>query len=113
METSQSVKPERLHSIDAFRGLAMLMMAAVNYIGGVNWMPSILKHAPDIGYTVADVIAPMFIVAVGFTAGLSYRRRKERQGTAAALGGMAVRYFAILGIGAVISAGQALALPGG
>lgn len=109
----QEPKGNRLQSIDAFRGLAVLLMAIVNYIGGVDWMPAFLKHTPDIGYTIPDVVAPMFIVAVGFTAGLSWRRRRERQGAAAALGGMASRYFALLGIGAVISAGQALAQPGG
>lgn len=103
----------RLPAIDAFRGLAVLLMAAANYIAGVNWIPAYFKHATDIGYTVIDVIAPMFIMAVGFTAGLSARRRREKQGAAGALGHMAVRYLAILGIGAVITAGQALMLPGG
>jgi predicted acyltransferase len=113
MKTERPIHPGRLPSIDAFRGLAVLMMAAVNYIGGVGWMPAILKHAPDVGYTVADVIAPMFIMAIGFTAGMSFRGRRERMGTASALGGMAARYLAILGIGAIISAGQALCMPGG
>lgn len=103
---------DRLPSIDAFRGLAVLLMAAANYIAGVNWIPAYLKHAPDIGYTVIDVIAPMFIMAVGFTTGLSARRRREKQGAAAALGQMAARYLAILGIGAVITAGEALMLTG-
>jgi predicted acyltransferase len=110
---SLAVKPERLPSIDAFRGLAVLLMAAVNYIGGISWMPAVLKHSPDIGYTLPDVVAPMFIMAVGFTMGLSARRRRERQGAAATLGGIAVRYLAILGIGAIISAGQSLCLPEG
>lgn len=104
---------ERYPSIDAFRGMAVLLMAAANYIAGINWIPAFLKHAPDIGYTVIDVIAPMFIMAVGFTTGLSARRRKERQGAAAALGGMATRFLAILGIGAIISAGQSICLPEG
>jgi len=103
----------RLASIDAFRGLAVGLMAIVNFMSGVEWIPAVLKHSPDIGYTIPDVVAPMFVVAVGFTAGLSYRRRRERQGVASALGGMAARYFALIGIGAVISAGQQLALPGG
>jgi predicted acyltransferase len=107
----EPTKAERLPSIDAFRGLAVLLMAAANYIAGIIWIPAFLKHAPDIGYTVIDVIAPMFIMAVGFTAGLSFRRRRDRLGAAAALGGMAVRYLAILGIGAVITAGQGVCLP--
>jgi alpha-N-acetylglucosaminidase len=110
----QPVPPaSRLPSIDAFRGLAVLMMAAINYIAGIGWMPAWLKHAPDIGYTVADVVAPMFIIAIGLTIGPAARRRMERQGAAAALGGMAIRYFAILGIGAIISAGEGLLLHDG
>jgi predicted acyltransferase len=112
MNGAEASKPERLQSIDAFRGLAVLLMAAANYIAGIAWIPAFLKHAPDVGYTVIDAIAPMFIVAIGFTAGLSFRGRRERQGAAAALGGMAARYLAILGLGAVITAGQALCLPG-
>jgi predicted acyltransferase len=113
MMTQPRIHSERLPSIDAFRGLAVLLMAAANFMGGINWIPACLKHAPDVGYTVIDVIAPMFIVAIGFTTGLSARRRRERLGTAAALGGMAVRFLAILGVGAVLTAGQALCLPGG
>lgn len=110
---SGSKKPGRLASIDAFRGLAVLLMAAVNYLGGIGWIPAFFKHTPDAGYTLPDVVAPMFLMAIGFTMGLSARRRRERSGTAAAMGGMAARYLAILGIGAIISAGQALCLPEG
>lgn len=112
MNTSHPLSSTRLHSIDAFRGLAVLLMAAANYIAGVSWIPAFLKHAPDIGYTVIDVIAPMFITAIGLTMGQSALRRREKVGVAQALGGMAVRFLAILGIGAVITAGQALVLPG-
>lgn len=48
----------RISSIDAFRGFAIIGMVIVNYIAGISWMPAFLKHAPDIGLTVADFIAP-------------------------------------------------------
>jgi predicted acyltransferase len=101
----------RVPSIDAFRGLAVLLMALGNFEIGVRLFPDWLKHTPDVGYTVADLVAPMFVVAIGFTVGLSMRRRRSRDGTAAAAGHLVVRALALVGIGAVISAGQALLHP--
>ncbi|UCD97847.1 MAG: DUF1624 domain-containing protein [Chloroflexota bacterium] len=98
----------RLDSIDAFRGFAILGMMVGNFIAGVNWIPSWLKHAPDIGYTIADLGAPAFIFAIGLTYGISTRRRLEKDGKWNMTKHFVVRYFAILGMGALFSAGQIL-----
>jgi alpha-N-acetylglucosaminidase len=98
-------------SIDAFRGLAVLLMALGNFEIGVRLFPAALKHAPDIGFTIADLVAPMFVVAIGLTIGTSMRRRRTRDGTAAAYGHLAVRSLALVGIGAIISAGHVLVRP--
>lgn len=95
-----------LESIDQFRGLAIVLMVLANYLAGVYWIPSWLKHAPDIGLTVIDLIAPFFIFAIGLTYGLSIRRRAGRQGWTGAAGHVVLRYLAILGIGALLSAGE-------
>jgi predicted acyltransferase len=97
----------RLDSIDAFRGFAILTMVLANYMAGINWIPAWLKHAPDVGLTIIDLIAPFFIFAIGLTLGLSFRRRQQTHGWRGAAGQLAIRYVAILGIGAILSAGQA------
>ena len=59
----------RLDAIDQYRGFAILLMALADYLVGVKIVPAWLKHAPDIGYTVIDLIAPLFVFAIGLTFG--------------------------------------------
>ena len=96
----------RLVSIDAFRGFAIVGMVLVNYLAGVTWIPAIVKHAPDIGLTLADLVAPFFIFAIGLTYGLSARRRIARDGWGGTASYFARRWLAIIGIGALITAGE-------
>jgi len=70
-------KSNRLISIDYFRGQAIILMVLSNYSVGVIAVPSWLKHAQDIGLTINDLIAPIFIFAIGLTYGLSVRTRSE------------------------------------
>jgi predicted acyltransferase len=98
----------RLDAIDAFRGLAILGMVIANFIAGVNWIPAWLKHAPDAGFTVIDLVAPMFIFAIGLTYGPSARKRLERDGAWKMTQHFVVRFAAILGIGALFGAGEVL-----
>ncbi|MDR1734847.1 MAG: DUF1624 domain-containing protein [Oscillospiraceae bacterium] len=99
--------PNRNLAIDRYRGLAVLAMVIVNDLANTQGLPAFLKHAPDIGYTLADAVAPMFIFAIGLTYGMSFRRKKESSGTYAACLSTARRYLAILGLGALFSAGGA------
>jgi predicted acyltransferase len=98
--------PKRLASLDQFRGFAIITMVLANYMGGVKLIPAWLKHAPDIGLTVIDLIAPFFIFAIALTFGLSFRRRLERDGAFRTYSYFLTRYLAILGLGALISAGE-------
>jgi predicted acyltransferase len=41
-----------------------MIMVIVNYISGINIVPAFLKHAPEIGLTVTDLVAPAFIFAI-------------------------------------------------
>ncbi len=68
--------PARVPGIDGLRGLAVLTMAAGNLGIGVAWVPEFLKHAPDVGFTVADLVAPLFVVLSGFTLGPAVGRRR-------------------------------------
>ncbi len=96
----------RLSSIDAFRGLAIAGMVIANFIAGVEWMPAWLKHAPDAGFTIIDLVAPMFIFAIGLTYAASARRRLAIDGAWKMTQHFIIRFFAILGIGALLSAGE-------
>ena len=102
---------ERISSIDAFRGTAIVLMAVGDFAAGVRWVPDALKHAPDPGFTVADLVAPMFLVAMAMTMGPSLLRKIDRYGRAGALGRMAERSLALIGIGAILTAGQAMGGP--
>ena len=48
-----------------FRGLAIVLMILANFLAGAAVVPGWLKHAPDAGLTVIDLIAPFFIFAIG------------------------------------------------
>jgi predicted acyltransferase len=96
----------RLASIDAFRGLAIAGMVIANFLAGVEWIPAWLKHAPDAGFTIIDLVAPMFIFAIGLTYADSARRRSDMDGAWKMTQHFLTRFFAILGIGALLSAGE-------
>lgn len=97
---------KRITSIDQFRGFAILTMVPANFMVGIQIIPAWLKHAPDIGLTVIDLIAPFFIFAIGLTYGLSFNRRIERDGAFKTYSNFLTRYLAIIGLGAIISAGE-------
>jgi predicted acyltransferase len=94
---------ERLEAIDQFRGFAILLMILANYMNNVSIIPAWLKHADDIGYTVIDLIAPMFVFAMGLTYGLSFRRRFDREGAWNTYQHFLTRYLALLGMGYLIT----------
>lgn len=100
------MQPKRFSSIDMFRGFAILTMVPANFMVGILIIPAWLKHAPDIGLTVIDLIAPFFIFAIGLTYGLSFHRRLERDGAFRTYSYFLTRYLAIIGLGAIISAGE-------
>jgi predicted acyltransferase len=62
----------------------------------------------DAGFTVADLVAPMFIFAIGLTYGRSFGRRLQRDGAGNTFLHFVVRFAALLGIGALFSAGEIL-----
>ncbi len=95
----------RILSIDRYRGALVWLMVAGNYLGGVAAVPSFIKHTPDIGLSVADLVAPCFVFAIGLNAGPSFARRRAAYGIGAAYRHFVLRDLALLGIGTIISAG--------
>jgi predicted acyltransferase len=59
-----TAKPERFASLDMFRGATIFLMIVVNTAGAGGAFTQ-LQHAPWIGFTLADLIYPSFLFAVG------------------------------------------------
>jgi predicted acyltransferase len=83
----------------------IVLMAAGDFAAGVAAVPSWLKHAPDVGLTVADLVAPGFVFAIGLTLVPSYARRAAQKRWAATEH-LITRALALIGIGAILSAGS-------
>ena len=94
---------KRLEAIDQFRGFAILLMVLANYMNNINVIPSWLKHADDIGYTLIDLIAPLFVFAMGLTYGLSFHRRLERDGAWNTYQHFLTRFLALMGLGYIFT----------
>jgi predicted acyltransferase len=83
-------------------------MVLANYLAGVEWISPWLKHAKDAGFTVIDLVAPMFIFAIGLSYGRSFQRRLVRDGAGKTYQHFVVRFATLLGMGALFSAGEVL-----
>src|SRR5689334_7450462 len=95
--SSDSISPGRITSLDQFRGYTVAGMFLVNFVGNFALCPRILKHTNDY-CSYADTIMPQFLFAVGFAFRLTFERRVQREGAAAAYS-RAVRR--ILGLAAI------------
>lgn len=56
---------ERFLSLDVFRGLTVFLMIMVNTPGPGAEPPTWMVHAPWVGFTLADLVFPSFLFAVG------------------------------------------------
>ena len=75
-------KPERLHSLDTFRGLTLCLMIFVNYGGGGYWF---FEHADWNGLTVADLLFPWFMWMMGVSMALSFEAMEAKNATVPSL----------------------------
>jgi hypothetical protein len=105
MSMQRTSSGSRLAAIDQFRGFAIFLMVLADFLGDVERAPAWLKHAPDVGYTLIDLIAPMFIFAIGITFGISFRRRLARDGAWRAYEHFITRNLALIGLGALLTMG--------
>lgn len=71
-------RPERLISLDVFRGMTVAGMLLVNNPGTWTAIYAPLAHAPWHGWTPTDLIFPFFLFIVGITTELSLRARRAR-----------------------------------
>lgn len=71
-----TAKPDRLVSLDAFRGLTMMLMVLVNNAGS-GAMYRQFQHSDWNGWTIADTIFPSFLWIVGVAITLSLGSRLQ------------------------------------
>lgn len=103
-DASTPVAPQtntRLASLDQFRGYTVVGMMLVNYFGGYQVCPQILKHTHDY-CSYADTIMPQFLFAVGFALRLTFGRRMQTQGSVAAYGRMVRRLLGLVLVSLVV-----------
>lgn len=91
--------------IDRLRGSLVILMVIGNYLGGIQYVPGFLKHAPDIGFTIADAVAPAFVFVIGLNFGTSFARHFDVS-PGAAYRHFGLRYLSLIGLGTIISAGS-------
>jgi len=81
--------PKRIHSIDALRGFDMfwlmqedtgliLAVAAALHLPFQGILAHQLEHTPWVGFTLWDLIAPLFLFVVGLSLPLALERRQSR-----------------------------------
>jgi predicted acyltransferase len=68
------VKRDRDMSLDAFRGIDVLLMILVNVQGSDDAAFALLKHAEWNGLTFADLVFPIFLLITGLSAPLALDR---------------------------------------
>lgn len=94
-------QPDRIASLDQFRGYTVLGMFLVNFVGGYAVTPAILRHHHTY-CSYADTIMPQFLFAVGFALRLTFLRRAARDGPRAAYAAAARRGLGLVLLGVVV-----------
>jgi predicted acyltransferase len=78
MQGELPMELKRDHSLDAFRGLTVLLMIIVNIQGSGDAAFAALKHAEWNGLTFADLVFPWFLFIVGLSIPLALDRAHSR-----------------------------------
>ena len=89
-------KPERLVSLDLFRGLTIAGMILVNDPGSWAAIYWPLQHAAWNGWTPTDLIFPFFLFIMGVSMAFSFAARGERGSTRGQLAAHVLRRSAVI-----------------
>ncbi|MEM8946337.1 MAG: heparan-alpha-glucosaminide N-acetyltransferase domain-containing protein [Planctomycetota bacterium] len=95
---------KRIVSLDAFRGLTIMLMILVNNPGDWGSMYWPLKHAEWHGWTPTDLVFPFFLFIVGVAIPLSLGKRKAGGDFGPVIRHIVWRSLALFGIGVFLSA---------
>jgi predicted acyltransferase len=80
LSEEMTLKTPRFTSVDAFRGLSVAAMIAVNVSGYLpNGLPQ-LRHAEWHGWTFADLVFPLFLFIVGISISLAFGKNEKDKG---------------------------------
>ncbi len=99
--TDKQPATDRLVSLDQFRGYTVAGMFLVNYFSHSDVCPQVLRHTHDY-VSYADTIMPQFLFAVGFSLRLTFGRRMQTQGSAAAYFRMIRRLLGLVLVSLVV-----------
>lgn len=77
MDGAIKIKQERFLSLDVFRGLTIALMIVVNTPGTGAKIYDYLIHAQWFGFTLADLVFPSFLFAVGNSMSFSMLKMKQ------------------------------------
>lgn len=94
-------RPGRWAALDNLRGLTVLLMIPVNAGMDFTAMPAWFTHAPGPGLTLADLIMPAFLFALGTSASFSFRRRLADRGLAKTILHALRRYALLFAFGTI------------
>ena len=100
----------RLVSLDVTRGLAVAAMLAVNNEGINPGHPGWLRHPEWNGFSVADVVFPLFLFCIGVSSALSSKQMPATRWSSGgptfgrAFGAMAKRCVILFALGVALSA---------
>jgi predicted acyltransferase len=98
---SDQVLTRRIVSLDQFRGYTVVGMLLVNFLGGFQVVPAILKHH-NTYVSYADTIMPQFFFAVGFAYRLTFLRRLAEAGVRVASRAVLKRNLGLILLGFVL-----------
>ncbi|XP_075241526.1 heparan-alpha-glucosaminide N-acetyltransferase-like [Convolutriloba macropyga] len=93
----------RLKSVDAFRGISIVLMIFVNYGGGGYWY---LNHSPWNGLTVADLVFPWFVFIMGVAIAITMKSlsgNELRMRTRKSLRKIGMRSLILFFLGLIVS----------
>jgi predicted acyltransferase len=76
MEEALAPRPNRFLSLDVFRGLTICLMIVVNTPGTGAELYPYLVHAKWFGFTLADLVFPSFLFAMGNAMSFSMGKQK-------------------------------------
>ncbi|MBI1358443.1 MAG: hypothetical protein GC160_29250 [Acidobacteria bacterium] len=105
----RSTQPERLVSLDAFRGFIMTALAAHGFglrtladDPNLGWLGRQFEHVPWEGMVFWDLIQPAFMFMVGLAMPYAFRARERRYGPGAVLPHVAWRALMLILISQII-----------